>query len=548
MRLKPRQAYFLAFTGIFSVLAIFVFWGTWSPDACPIMPDCTTIFPMGYFPALSRLLGEQCLSTWQVIPDDLLLFFGTPYFRQEFQYALAAYFAALGLVYYLRGRGLCRAAAYGAGLLLAFCGYWFTLFSAGHLGWFKWMTYGVFAFGLCDRAVRKGKLRHWLLLAAVLAWSAKHQQDLWLMFTLFTAAYFAWCCIRERRLPKWKGAAIALAAFFVIGGANIRSAFSGALASRQDDIRRDHENASALTGGEGRSDEEAKWIFTTNWSMPPEDTLEFFLPRINGDTSCPFVLSLGIKNSTGVKPYTGRLGRPIDATAGNYRQHSLYVGAVTCLFALAAIVLAFMRRLSGRDFIFFAAAALLFWLLSMGRYCECVYRAIFNIPLLSFIRAPVKWHHLTEFCIVVMAAYGIDALWRLPVSKAKRFMRPLIVAFVVIGACDLCRIDRLYCASVDLRECRRRDMHMDLTFLGEQDLRRPQVAAMVRSRRIIPLANYLGRSDVYLVEALSPRKPPATPRPVPAYAKFLGVLALAASVFTIGYSLRDVLAKKNKGE
>lgn len=40
-----------------------------------------------------------------------------------------------------------------------------------------------------------------------------------------------------------------------------------------------------------------------------------------------------------MRPYTGALGRPLGATAGNYRQHSLYVGWVTCLLALLGVVL-----------------------------------------------------------------------------------------------------------------------------------------------------------------------------------------------------------------
>ena len=39
MRLKPKYAWFLAFTAVFAALAGFVFWGTWSLDTVPVMPD-----------------------------------------------------------------------------------------------------------------------------------------------------------------------------------------------------------------------------------------------------------------------------------------------------------------------------------------------------------------------------------------------------------------------------------------------------------------------------------------------------------------------------
>ena len=125
MRLTPRKAWFLAFTAVFAVLAGFVFWGTWSLSACPVMPDARMTFPAKGYVA-------DVLRTWigngKFVPWDVTAFIGSPYLWQELQYALAAYFAALGLAYYLRGRGLSRLSGYGAGLLLGFCGYWLSLF------------------------------------------------------------------------------------------------------------------------------------------------------------------------------------------------------------------------------------------------------------------------------------------------------------------------------------------------------------------------------------------------------------------------------------
>ena len=532
---KPILA-FAAFTAFFAVLATFVFWGTWSPDVTPIMPDAPTVHALGYFKALRELLYEHCFSKWLFIPDDLLLFFGTPYFRQEFQYVFAAYFAALGAVYYCRGRGLGLFASYSAGLLLAFCGYWFTLFSAGHMGWFRWMTYGVFAFGLCDRAVRLDNLRHWLLLAAVLAWSCRWQQDMWLIFALFSFAYFVWCHFREKRKPAWRHIAIAAVAFFAIGGGNIRFAFVDSLAGRKAQL--EDSKGSALSGGAGKDSREANWVFATNWSMPPEDTLEFFIPRIHGDTSCPYSLSIAQWKKCDLAPYSGRLGRPIDAKDGNYRQHSLYVGRVTCFFALVAVALLAARRLRTRDVGFFAAAALLFWLLSMGRFCESVYRVVFSLPLANFIRAPVKWHHATELSLVFLAAFSLDALWNFAAGAHRRWMRYAAVALVAWGALDLANAASRYCVPLDLTEVKRQSCAMDLVFLHDSNFSDPRLAAMVRARRIIPVANYPGRDDVHLVQCLSPRKAPEKKPPQPLYAKLLGLLSLVSSIVVVAYAVK----------
>ena len=446
-----RFAWFALFTAVFAVLAGFVFYGTWATDVVPVMPDCATSFPVDR-------IGDW-LASWResgkFVPGDAIVFLGSPYFWVELQYALAAYFAALGLAYYCRGRGLSRLASYGAGLLLAFCGYWFSLFSAGHLGWFQWMTYGVFAFGLADRAVRKGKAKNWVLLGACVAWASFYQPDLWLIFTVFTAAYFVWCCIRERRLPCWKGVAIAAVTFGAIAAPSLRGAAADK-ARRDSDIAEAKDAGSALTGGAAKDDAEARWIFVTNWSLPPAEILEFAVPRVNGDTSCPMVLALGKRQGTGVRPYTGALGRPFGAQRGNYRQHSLYLGLVTCILAAlgAACSLGAFRRGGGGgganrgEALFFLAAGALACLLSLGRNFEPLYRLVFMLPVGDSIRAPVKWHHLTELCVCVLAAFGIDALRGL----LARFVAPrraslAVGALVLLGACDLARIDRLYCAA-----------------------------------------------------------------------------------------------------
>ena len=541
--MKEKHFWFLGFTAVFAALAGFVFWGTWSTDFAPVMPDCPIVH--GPFDPVGTLRGM--FASGKAVPADICKFLGSSYFWQELQYALALYCAALGMAYYCRGRGLSRLASYGAGLLLAFSGYWCTLFSAGHLGWFQWMTYGVFAFGLADRAVRKGKIRHWLLLGACVAWASCYQTDLWLLFALLTGAYFIWCCVRERKFP-WKGMALSAAVFFLVGAPYIRSAFVNDLAGRDKQI----EEGQTVSPKDAASTDarEKRWIFVTNWSLPPVESAEFFVPRLNGDTSCPMTLSLGARYGTGVKPYTGALGRPKDAPAGNYRQHSLYVGFVTCILAVLGGLIG-LRSLIGlkglklhctttpSDYVFFLIAAILCWLCSMGRYCEPVYRVIFSLPFGDYLRAPVKWHHLTEFCLVVLAGYGIESLKNkvqsLKFGWVGRFAPWIVGALVLIGAIDLARIDHLYCAPVDLREAKRQNCNMQMTFLRKQDFNNPQVAAMVQAKKVVALAQ--PNPEMYLVGVLQPRGPKTdTPWPPMGVATWLGILSVLSSLAVIGVS------------
>ena len=113
-RISPRLCWFLGFSAVFAALAAFAFWGTWSPDVAPVMPDCWTT----YSPTFLSDHLHGLIESGRFIPDDLKVFLGGPWVWQELQFAFAVFFAALGVVYYCRGRGLSRPASYGAALLL----------------------------------------------------------------------------------------------------------------------------------------------------------------------------------------------------------------------------------------------------------------------------------------------------------------------------------------------------------------------------------------------------------------------------------------------
>ena len=555
MKVKEQHLWFLGFTAVFAALAGFVFWGAWSSNFAFVQPDSQILFPKTWLGDFWR--GWR--TTGSFVPGDLQMILGEPGWRRELFYALGAYFSGLAMMYFLRGRGLSRLASYGAGLLLSFCGYWFTLFSAGHGSWFIWMTYGLWPFGLLDRAITKGKLKNWLLLGATVGWASYWQIDLWLLFTTFTGVYFIFRCIVERRFP-WKGMLVAGVTMFVIGGAGFRGAIVVGLASRDKQI--EEGQTISPKDKETVDEREQRWIFVTNWSLPPAESAEFFIPRLNGDTSCPMTLSLGARYGTGVKPYTGALGRPKDAPAGNYRQHSLYVGFVTCLLALVGIAFVFVNatsspRLKKVDFdlgpdaarrrvydvAFFAVAAILCWLFSMGRYCEPVYRVIFSLPFGDYLRAPVKWHHLTEFCLCVLAGFGIESLLSLMsrVLSLKSFTLPIAGAVVLFGAIDLARIDHLYCAPVDLREAKRQNCNMQMTFLRKADFNNPQVAAMVQAKKIVPLAQ--PNPETYLVGILQPWGKSTKPMPPMSATAWLSVLSMIGTLGLAGYGLKRALSK-----
>ncbi|MBO7721133.1 MAG: hypothetical protein J6T01_01865 [Kiritimatiellae bacterium] len=523
MRINPKWGWLAAFTAVFAVLVGYVFWGAWSPDFAPVMPDNPTTHSPYWFTEWWRGL----LVGGIFAPGDLLQLLGGPYAWQELKYAASVYCAALGTAYFCRGLGLSRPASYGAALLLSFSGYWLTLYSAGHYGWFQWMTYGVFAFGLVDRAVRGDGLRHWVLLGACTAWASFYQPDMWLLFTAFTGVYFIYRSVSERRLP-WKGILISAAAFALIAAPGVLNAFTNSLAGRKQQIEEGQTVGAAAAAADSA---DKQWIFATNWSLPPGETAELFARRIKGDTSCPLTLSVGLQRGSGVKPYTGALGRPFGADRGGYRQHSLYAGLVTCLLAVCGVFF------GGRKCLFFAVAGAVFWVFSLGRNCEAVYRLVYALPFGGYLRAPVKWLHLTEFCLAVLAGFGVDGFLNSRFSASgkvslRRAVFCAVCSAVLIGAADLASVAKLYCAPVDVGAARRSGSVMQMAVLQRRQFADPQVAAMVRDGGVVSIANYLGNPDYFLVGTLEKCKPPeplksGEVRPLKVT---LGLLSLAGTI------------------
>ena len=116
--MKRSLIWFVGFTAFFAALMAYVFWGTWSPDVAFVQPDQPVTYPADF---LLRKWREIC-GGGSFVPGDIRFVLGGPYVWQELQYAVAMYLAALGVVFYLKGRGLPPLACYGAGAIYGFMG------------------------------------------------------------------------------------------------------------------------------------------------------------------------------------------------------------------------------------------------------------------------------------------------------------------------------------------------------------------------------------------------------------------------------------------
>lgn len=463
---RPSTVAFLLLTGFYAVCMAYVFWGAWGLDRAPVSPDMAVVFPVDH---VARWFSALCAGG-RFIPSDLMNVVGGMYVWQELQFALAGYLAALGAVYYLKGQRLPPVASYGGGAVFGLMGYCLTLFSAGHQGWFIWLMYGPFAFGLVDRFVRKGKLVNACALGAVLAWSSAQQPDIWFLFTVLTGTYGMWCVWGRRGASRvsWGrlAAGVALAGIVTLttGAPQYGKALTQDWASRRNQIAESAGKSSADQAQPSQTTSEEQWLFCTSWSLPPEDTWEFLIPDLHGGSSDPRV--------SPTRPYRGRLGQQVVVPPGRgglhpvtrkrvepgeriwipYRQHGLYMGVLTMLFALTGLVAVVRRKKEAADGLtdgpFWIGAAAVVYVCALGAFTP-FYRLVFNLPFGNMIRCPVKFVHLLEWCLTVLAGYGLAWLWR-RYGVRRRWMAVALAVAAAVNLLDLARVDRRYLAVEDV--------------------------------------------------------------------------------------------------
>ncbi len=466
---KESTIAFCAFAGLFAALAAYVFWDTWGLDVTFIQPDNgITHLP----DAVARRFREFFMGSSAFVPADLRLLLGGPYMWQELQYAVAAFVAGLGVAYYLRGRGVPSSFGYGAGLAYGLMGYNFTLFSAGHLGWFNLLACAPWAFGLIDRAVRKGKWRNWAMLGAVMAWGSAWQPDVWLMFACFWFAYGVYKIWSERVRGKkaWtrllSGVALAAATMFVVGAPSFRAAYVDALGGREAQLAA--AGADKKTDGAEQKDAaadaeaaEARWNFCVSWSLPPEDVAEFFIAGVHGDSSDPHVspktpykgrIGQRIvlkKGQRGQDPVTGKSVKEGDVVWAPYRQHALYMGGAIVLLALFAVIALFVKwanpmieiRNNRREVAFWGVAGVVLLFCAFGGFTP-FYKLVYHLPYGSSIRCPLKFVHLVEWCVAVLAGFGV-----VPILRLGRKGWAIAIALFVFAGINLACNDRKYVAT-----------------------------------------------------------------------------------------------------
>jgi hypothetical protein len=211
--------------------------------------------------------------------------------------------------------------------------------------------------------------------------------------------------------------------------------------------------------GQDEETKQSRWNAATQWSLPKTETLQLFVPGLFGYRMAQQILKTDHSSA-----YWGNIGRDprIYALASDdqqvrqaaaalfnvppdYRTHlntatrhertqpiiaitkkggiywrysgsgefaGVLVSLLAC-FALANIGRAQspFNRFERKAVIFWGAAAVFSLLIAWGRY-GFLYKILYYIPYFSTIRNPIKFLHPFHITWVILAAYGMEALYR----------------------------------------------------------------------------------------------------------------------------------------
>ena len=376
--------------GLFVAALLFCFWRVLAPSVVFFAPDAP-IEPLTFGESLRRLFTSP--PTLQGLVG--LFPFG---FSYEGTFWVDAGVMCLAGLFLLRSRGLSWGAAWIGGFAAAFAGYFFTLFCAGHRGVVDALAVTCLAFGILFRAIQTLRWRWFASLGLVLAFGLGAQADIWLLVVLAVVAYGGWLAVRER--PSAGRLVVGLAGtvlvFLLVGAPALVHTFGTARETRQTQLAQ---------AGAAEDSPEAAWMFSTDWSLPPEELKEWLIPGSLGATSYPF----------DPNPYSGRMGSRVQVL----RQHTIHVGLPALTLAVLACVLFVAgRRKEGasvepwrRDLLFWLGLASITLVFAFGRFTP-VYRAVWQLPFIHEMRAPVKWLHLTGFAVAMLAGCGAEPLLR----------------------------------------------------------------------------------------------------------------------------------------
>ncbi|MBI1839842.1 MAG: hypothetical protein HYR88_03195 [Verrucomicrobia bacterium] len=173
----------------------------------------------------------------------------------------------------------------------------------------------------------------------------------------------------------------------------------------------------AVTSQKQNMSPEQQWGWATQWSLPKAETFRLIIPGLHG---------YRMDTPQGGR-YWGTAGRDPqwETTQQGFARFSgagEYAGVTVVLVAAFACFLGWRnpgnvftpleRSLIG----FWAGSALVALLFAWGRYAP-FYRLLYELPVFSSFRNPIKWTHPLHLALLLLFAYGLEGLWRGYIEK-----------------------------------------------------------------------------------------------------------------------------------
>ncbi len=262
------------------------------------------------------------------------------------------------------------------------------------------------ALAAIESSFRRHAIIKTILAGLAIGMSISEGGDNGAIFSLFVAAFaFVRTLLQDgavgARIAKGVGRVVLMAAFAAVLAAQILNLFvdvavKGIVGTQQDEMTR-----------------EQKWDWATMWSLPKSETLRVIIPGLYG---------YRMDTPEGGQ-YWGRVGQQPGVETSRYSGAGEYAGVLVVLIGVFAIAQSFRRtnspysELERRMVWFWGAAAVLAMLLGWGRHAP-FYQFVYALPYFSTIRNPMKFFHPLHLALMILFAYGLQALWRSYIERS----------------------------------------------------------------------------------------------------------------------------------
>lgn len=334
---------------------------------------------------VTRPLALSAVLLW-ILPLD---------FYTDWIYGLCLVAGSFFFMLYLRRRGTGWASCVVGCVTAFWVGVNLTTIYSGHLNKYFILVFAALFLWCYDLALERRRVSLAILAGGAFGSMFIEQADVGFLFAVILGPYALFACWREHR---W-----APGAWIRIPGVTLFTAFVLACPMLLTGYTRFVKDVSVMEGDALR-----KWEFATQWSWPPDESIDFIAPGY-----------MGWRADDPEGPYWGKLGRspgwakPGDPGFANFKLENHYVGLIPVAFAAWAIASVCWRRRQGgkmsADLWFWAGALLVTLALACGKFLP-FYEMFYQLPVVPTVRVPTKFFHLFQLALGFLAAFGLDAI------------------------------------------------------------------------------------------------------------------------------------------